>query len=137
MSVILSGAKDLPPTFDTAVPLPTMEPFFGLLMKNERTFFVYILTNKNHTVLYVGVTNDLFRRMEEHRSKAGPGSFTTRYNLTKLVYYDCTDSAGSAIEMEKRIKGWTRVKKIALITGRNPKWEDLSGEIGLEPYSLQ
>lgn len=91
-------------------------------MRNERTFFVYILTNKNHTVLYVGVTNDLFRRMEEHRSKADPNSFTARYYLTELMYYDCTDSAASAIEMEKRIKGWTRAKKIALITERNPKW---------------
>lgn len=110
---------------------------FSVSMRDEHAFFVYILTNKNHTVLYVGVTNDLHRRMSEHRWKADPGTFTARYNLNKLVYYDSTHSASSAIEMEKRIKGWTRVKKITLITDRNPKWEDLGEELGLEPYSLQ
>lgn len=94
-------------------------------MINARTFAVYILTNEAHTTLYVGVTNDLVRRMEEHRLKSDPKSFTAKYNLTKLVYFDITESPSDAIEMEKRIKGWSRAKKDALIAERNPKWEDL------------
>lgn len=98
-------------------------------MTNERTFAVYILTNNAHTTLYIGMTNNLVRRMEEHRLKSDPKSFTARYNLTKLVYFDITDNPSDAIEMEKRIKGWSRAKKDALITERNPKWEDLSDTI--------
>ena len=98
-------------------------------MRTERTFAVYILTNEYHTVLYTGVTNNLVRRMEEYRMNKDPGSFVARYNLTKLVYFDIVGSPSDAIAMEKRIKGWSRAKKIALITERNPKWEDLSDAI--------
>lgn len=91
-------------------------------MTNERTFAVYILTNEAHTTLSAGVTNNLVRRMEEHRIKSDPKSFTAKYNLTKLVYFDITDSPSDAIGTEKRIKGWSRAKKDTLITERNPKW---------------
>ena len=67
--------------------------------------------------------------MEEHRLKSDPKSFTAKYNLTKIVYFDITESPSDAIEMEKRIKGWSRAKKDALIAERNPKWEDLSDSI--------
>lgn len=97
---------------------------------NAPQYGVYIMTNEYHTVLYTGVTNDLLRRSPEHRDKRNPKSFTAKYNLTKLVYYDVTDSIGAAITMEKRIKGWSRTKKIALITERNPSWKDLSEELG-------
>lgn len=88
------------------------------------------MTNEYHTVLYTGVTNNLVRRSLEHKEKRDPNSFTAKYNLTKLVYYDVTDSIGAAISMEKRIKGWSRAKKIALVTERNPTWNDLSDELG-------
>jgi len=97
---------------------------------NAPLYGVYIMTNQYHTVLYTGVTNNILRRSPEHKEKRNPNSFTAKYNLTKLVWYDTTDSIGAAIEMEKRIKGWTRAKKIALITERNPQWNDLSDELG-------
>ena len=97
---------------------------------NAPRYAVYIMTNEYHTVLYAGVTNNIFRRSAEHKGKLHPNSFTAKYNLTKLVYYDATDSIGGVIEMEKCIKEWSRAKKIALITERNPKWNDLSDELG-------
>jgi putative endonuclease len=76
-------------------------------------------------VLYVGVTNNLARRVYEHQSKLLPG-FTARYNVTLLVYYDFTSDVHAAIAREKQIKKWSRSKKIALIETMNPNWEDLS-----------
>ena len=73
-------------------------------------YFVYMLTNKHNTTLYTGVTNNLERRLYEHRNKLVDG-FTKRYNLDKLVYYEVTEDVRSAIEREKQIKGWTRAKK--------------------------
>jgi putative endonuclease len=90
-------------------------------MKN---YFVYILTNKSKT-LYVGVTNDLLRRMYEHKNKMING-FTKRYNITKLVYYEVFENIESAIKREKQIKGWLRKKKITLIEEMNPHWNDLA-----------
>ena len=92
----------------------------------ERQYYVYILTNRVRT-LYVGVTNDLERRMYEHKNKLVPG-FTSRYNVTWLAYYEQTSDVASAIGREKQIKGWRRSKKVALIESSNPRWEDLSLE---------
>ena len=82
------------------------------------------MTNKSRT-LYAGVTNDLERRVYEHKKKLVPG-FTTKYNITRLVYFEVTRDVGSAIAREKQIKGWLRAKKIALIDSVNPGWRDLS-----------
>jgi putative endonuclease len=87
-------------------------------------YYVYILTNISKT-LYVGVTNNLERRLYEHKHKLIAG-FTKKYNLTILVYFEATAHVLSALEHEKQIKGWTREKKIALIEGQNPMWQDLS-----------
>lgn len=89
-----------------------------------KSYAVYIMTNNSGT-LYTGVTNDLARRLAEHKS--GKGSlFTARYRLTRLVYFEVTDDLSAAREREVQIKGWLRRKKIALITGMNPTWRDLS-----------
>lgn len=88
-------------------------------------YFVYILTNKLDNVLYIGVTNNLERRMFEHRNKMING-FTKKYNLTKLVYYEETSDIHSAIEREKQLKNWHRDWKINLIDAFNPEWKDLS-----------
>jgi len=89
-----------------------------------KRFYVYLMTNHSRT-LYTGVSNDLERRVREHRSGNG-SSFTSRYLMTKLVWYETFTSVNEAIATEKRIKGWTRAKKIALIEGLNPHWEDLA-----------
>lgn len=83
------------------------------------------MTNASRT-LYTGMTNNLERRMYEHKHKLAPGSFTARYNMTQLVYYEETTDVNAAIAREKQIKGWLRAKKIALVNTMNPKWEDLS-----------
>ncbi len=95
-------------------------------MNKPRThnYYVYIMSNKSRT-LYTGVTNDLERRVAEHKQKLVPG-FTATYNVTMLVYYDWLPDIRDAIAAEKRIKGWLRKKKIALIESRNPEWKDLS-----------
>lgn len=87
-------------------------------------YHVYILTNKNNKVLYTGITNDLLRRMCEHSSKLIEG-FTKKYNVDKLVYFEEFTDINEAIAAEKKIKGWLRIKKIALIESKNPKWENL------------
>ena|SRR5438105_15960366 len=89
-----------------------------------REYYVYIMTNKSRT-LYVGVTNDLERRVHEHKHKSVPG-FTSKYNITKLVWYEAFERIDDAIEAEKRIEGWLRSKKVALIESVNPTWRDLS-----------
>ena len=90
----------------------------------EKHYYVYILTNKHNKVLYTGVTNDLQRRVYEHRKKLIAG-FTKKYNVYKLVYYEETESIEAAILREKQIKGGSRQKKIDLIVGMNPQWRDL------------
>jgi putative endonuclease len=89
-----------------------------------REYYVYIMTNQSRT-LYIGVTNDLKRRVYEHKHKLVSG-FTQKYNLTLLAYYESTPDVRSAIEREKQLKGWLRAKKIALIESANPEWRDLS-----------
>jgi putative endonuclease len=90
----------------------------------NKEYYVYIMTNKSRT-LYTGVTNNLERRVYEHKHKLMPG-FTSKYNITKLVYYEAGDNINVAIAREKQIKGWLRAKKIALIESVNPEWRDLS-----------
>lgn len=87
--------------------------------------FVYILTNWNNKVFYVGVTSNLEKRMSDHRQKLVSG-FTKKYNISKLVYFEYFPQVEYAIEAEKKIKGWLRVKKIAPIESLNPEWKDLS-----------
>jgi putative endonuclease len=91
-----------------------------------RYYFVYILTNRART-LYIGVTNDLLRRMEEHRGGLAPG-FTSKYKIHRLVYFEQFNDVALAIAREKDIKGWLRQKKIDLIETVNSKWSDLSRE---------
>lgn len=91
---------------------------------SKKQYFVYILTNRRHTVLYIGVTNNILRRMEQHRSGKG-GKFTSRYNVTKRVFIETTDDIHSAIRREKQLKGGSREKKPALINSVNPEWRDL------------
>jgi putative endonuclease len=90
----------------------------------DRPYSVYIVTNQRHTVLYTGVTNDLTRRIHEHREKLIPG-FTARYNASKLVFYETTTDVRACIAREKQIKAGSRAKKIALIHSMNPDWQDL------------
>jgi putative endonuclease len=96
-------------------------------------YCVYILSNWNDKVLYVGVTNDLQRRTYEHKNHLVKG-FTSRYNLNKLVYYECGPYVHDAITREHEIKGWIRAKKNALISAFNPQWEDLSADLGLDNF---
>ena len=91
-------------------------------------YYVYILTNKHNHVLYTGITNDLERRVYEHRHNKDKKSFTYRYNVNKLVYFEEGDSVDGAIFREKQIKGYRREKKIALIEKINPEWKDLSAD---------
>lgn len=88
-------------------------------------YYVYIMTNYTNMVLYIGVTNNLERRIIEHKNKLNKG-FTQRYNVKKLVYFETTANIDSAIEREKQLKGWIRAKKVELINNSNPEWTDLS-----------
>lgn len=90
-------------------------------------YYVYILTSKENTALYVGVTNDLRRRLIEHKNELADG-FTKRYHLHKLVYYEEYSEINDAISREKQLKGWSRRKKNALIEKRNPDWDDCGRE---------
>ena len=89
--------------------------------------FVYILSNWDDSVLYIGVTGNLTRRLHEHRNKLADG-FTKQYNVHKLVYYEHTNDVYSAISREKQLKNWSRSKKITLIERMNPEWRDLSAD---------
>ena len=91
----------------------------------EQTYFVYILTNHSNRVLYTGVTNNLERRLYEHKNNLTPG-FTSQYRCHKLVWYETTPCIEAAITREKQIKGGSRAKKIALIEQMNPQWCDLA-----------
>ena len=93
----------------------------------DKTFYVYIMASHSQ-VLYTGVTNDLCRRVHQHKHKLIEG-FTSKYNVNLLVHYETTSDIRSAIEREKQIKGWRREKKTALIETANPRWIDLSLEL--------
>ena len=94
----------------------------------HRQYYVYIITNKNNTVLYTGVTRDLKKRIFEHKEKLVAG-FTKRYNIIKLVYYETFDDVQTAISREKQIKDGSRQKKIDLINSLNNQWRDLYDEL--------
>ena len=93
-------------------------------MKRQKTYHVYIMSNQSRT-LYTGITNNLVKRVYEHKNKLVPG-FTAKYNISRLVYFEETGDVRAALAREKQIKGWLRQKKIALIESSNPKWMDLS-----------
>ena len=94
----------------------------------NKQYYVYIVTNKSDTVFYTGVTNNLKRRIHEHKEKLVEG-FTSKYNITKLVYYEVADNIESAILREKQIKAGSRQKKIELIKSVNKEWRDLDEEL--------
>ena len=94
-------------------------------MHRKHTYYVYILSSGPNGTLYVGVTNDLQRRLLEHRDGTVEG-FTKRYAVHRLVHFEETDDISAAITREKQIKGWSRAKKIALIQAENPHWRDLA-----------
>lgn len=100
-------------------------------MAQNQEYFVYIMTNPRNTVLYTGVTNNLIRRVEEHKAKTG-GVFTKKYNITKLVYFESGSDVNQAILREKQIKAGSRQKKIDLINSINPMWKDLFEEFYAE-----
>ena len=100
-----------------------------------KQFYVYIMTNHRGT-LYTDVTSDLTRRVYEHRQKLVDG-FTSKYNISKLVYYEATANAESAVARERQIKGWLRSKKVELIESLNPSWVDLTKEWEGTPHLLQ
>lgn len=93
-------------------------------MSQKPYYFVYIMTNKYNTVLYTGMTNNLIKRIAEHKSKSIPG-FTKKYNIFKLIYYEIFEDVNAAIHREKQIKAGSRKKKLDLIKAMNPDWDDL------------
>jgi len=103
--------------------------YISLMNNIGKGGFIYILTNKNNTSLYTGVTSNLINRLIEHKDKKYARSFSAKYNLDKLVYYEIFDSISSAIEREKQIKAGSRAKKIRLIESNNPTWKDLGVEV--------
>ena len=96
-------------------------------MPYDKLYHVYILSNKTNTVVYIGVTGDLMRRLWEHRNDVADG-FTKRYHIHKLVYYESTTDAQTAIDREKQLKKWRRAKKNELIESVNPAWKDLAAD---------
>ena len=99
---------------------PSIDP-----VSTSKTYWVYVLTNAKTTVLYVGMTNDLGRRLAEHEAAADPTAFTARYRARRLVYAEAYPDPRDAIAREKQIKGWRRAKKRALVDAANPAWRDL------------
>ena len=117
-SLVASLPRDDKKGEGAGAPIPRREA------RVKRSYYVYILGSRSR-VLYTGVTNDLERRVGEHRKKSH-GKFTTRYYVRKLVYFEETDDIGVAIAREKEIKGWRRGKKVALVESVNPGWRDLA-----------
>lgn len=100
----------------------------------SKEYYVYVMTNKSRT-LYTGVTNNLMRRVHEHKNKLAPG-FTSKYNIQFLVFYEAGSDIRAAFAREKQIKGWLRAKKIALIDSMNPEWKDLAEEWIVSPQNM-
>ena len=94
----------------------------------EKQYYIYIATNERHTVVYIGVTSDLFRREDQHKNKIDKNSFTAKYNVDTIVYYEIYNDIKIAIAREKQIKAGSRKKKIELIEKMNPEWKDLIKE---------
>ena len=101
----------------------------GKQFDRSMTYYVYLLSNTTNTTVYVGVTRNLLKRVYEHKHKLDPNSFTARYHIHKLVYFETTSDVHSAIEREKQIKSWSRARKNQLVDGINPRWEDLYGKL--------
>ena len=102
-------------------------PLLHYYFYSMNNYYVYILTNKTNSTLYIGMTNDLKRRLYEHKNKLIPG-FTEKYNVNKLVYFETTTNVKSAIQREKNLKKWNRDWKLELIKKTNPSFKDLSLE---------
>ena len=100
-------------------------PYFKTEVMKSMQYYVYILANATRTTLYIGVTQNLLRRVYEHKQNLDPGSFTAKYGVHALVYYEVTTDVRAAIEREKQLKGWNRARKNKLVMTMNPKWEDL------------
>ncbi len=100
-----------------------------------KQYYVYMMSRPTRT-LYIGVTNDIQRRVWEHKQQQVPG-FTSKYHLTMLVYYEMTDDVRGAIAREKQLKGWLRAKKVALIDSINPEWDDLSAGWYIAPQAIE
>lgn len=92
----------------------------------DNTYFVYILASNRNGTLYIGVTSDLDKRIQEHKQGLFPGSFTAEYKVSKLVYYEMTNSVEAAFAREKQLKNWQRRWKLDLVEKNNPMWKDLS-----------
>ena len=92
-------------------------------------YYVYILENKLNTAIYTGVTRDLIRRVYEHKKHMDPNSYTAKFDITKLVYFESTSDVKAAIEREKQIKGWNRKRKNKLVESKNPSWAELYDSI--------
>ncbi|MBQ8360238.1 MAG: GIY-YIG nuclease family protein [Oscillospiraceae bacterium] len=92
-------------------------------------YYIYILATNDNKVIYTGVTNDLRRRVYEHKNSLDKTSFTSRYHVKKLVYFECTNNAEAAIAREKQIKSWNRNRKNKLIASKNPEWTELYANI--------
>ena len=88
-------------------------------------YYVYMMTNSHRNILYTGMTNNLVRRVYEHKHHLDKGSFTDRYNVEYLIYYESASDVNAAIEREKQIKGWNRKRKNKLVESKNPCWQDL------------
>ena len=101
----------------------------GIQGKKMKTYYVYILSNKRNGTLYIGVTNDLLRRVYEHKKKLFKG-FSSAYEIDKLIYFEDTNDIHTAIEREKQLKKWDRKWKLELIEEKNPRWKDLYYELG-------
>jgi len=99
-----------------------------------RLYYVYIMASRSR-VLYTGVTNDLARRVNEHKRRLTPG-FTRRYRITRLVYFEEFADIGAAIAREKQVKAWTRARRITLVEGRNPCWRDLAEDWFPTPHLI-
>lgn len=94
-------------------------------MRREKCYYVYILTNRHNSVLYIGVTNSLEKRLSQHILRVYEYSFTSKYKINKLVYFEVYGNISQALQREKRLKKWNRQWKIELIEKRNPEWRDL------------
>ena len=102
----------------------------------QYNYYVYLLTSSENSVFYVGVTNDLIRRVIEHKIHRNDG-FTNLYNVTKLVYFETFSNVEDAIKREKQVKRYKRLWKVNLVNGMNAEWKDLSGQIGVTKEMLE
>ena len=96
-----------------------------IIKRKSMTYYVYILTNAHKNLIYVGVTNDLIRRVYEHKHHLDADSYTAKYNIDQLVYFETTSDVYSAISREKQLKGWNRARKNKLVERKNPGWADI------------